>query len=109
MSNVDRAENLIFQKMAAGTYTARGIANSLDRAGLIAREDAQLSRIKEWRFKEGGGPIVWTAPGARIMVQRLEPGDLTPHDARKLAHMLKRAADYSDGGDLMTAPLPWEK
>lgn len=109
MSSVDRAENLIFQKMAAGDYTARDMAQALDRAGLLAREDDRPVRIKEWRFKEGGGPIVWTAPGARIIVQNLEPGDLTPHDARRLVHMLNDAADFSDGGADLTAPLPWEQ
>lgn len=109
MSIVDKAETLIFGKMATGEYTARDMARALDKAGLLAREDDRPSRIKEWRFKEGGGPIVWTAPGAQIMVQNLEPGSLTPDDVRRLAHMLNDAADFSDGGTDLTAPLPWEQ
>ena len=98
MSNVDRAETLIFGKMATGEYTARDMARALDRAGLIAREDGRPTRIREWRLKDGEGPIVWTEPDARIMVQNLEPGDLTPEYARVLASMLKEAAQYSEGG-----------
>ena len=100
MSNVGKAENLIFGKMATGEYTARDMARALDKAGLLARDDAQPSWIKEWRFMDGTGPIVWTSPNSPIMVQRIEPGELTPNEARKLARMLKEAAQYSEGTSL---------
>ena len=44
------------------------------------------------------GPSVWTAPHSRIMVQRIEPGDLTPAEARAVAHALLAAANYSEEG-----------
>lgn len=43
------------------------------------------------------GPSVWTAPGGRIMVQRIEPGDLTPAEARFFALAVLAAAQYSKG------------
>lgn len=43
------------------------------------------------------GPSVWTAPGGRIMVQRVEPGDLTPAEARFFALSVLAAAQYSRG------------
>lgn len=41
------------------------------------------------------GPSVWTAPGGRVMVQRVEPGDLTPAEARFFALAVLAAAQYS--------------
>ena len=43
------------------------------------------------------GPSVWTAPGGTVMVQRIEPGDLTPEEAREVANALYAAANYSEG------------
>lgn len=42
------------------------------------------------------GPSVWTAPGSPIMVQRIEPGDLTPDEARGVALALLAAAQYAE-------------
>lgn len=102
MSNVDRAETLIFGKMATGEYTARGIAQALEKAGLLAFDygDQPPRRIKEWRFSNGTGPIVWTSPDSPIMVQRIEPCELTPGEAGRLSRMLKEAAEYSEGESL---------
>ena len=43
------------------------------------------------------GPSVWTAPGGTVMVQRIEPGDLAPDEARAVAYAMLAAADYSEG------------
>lgn len=45
---------------------------------------------------EALGPIVWTAPNSRIMVQQIEPGNLTPDEARGVAYALLAAANYSE-------------
>ena len=39
---------------------------------------------------------MWTAPDSPIMVQRIEPGDLTPDEARGVAYALLAAANYSE-------------
>ena len=52
---------------------------------------------KGWLPCGPDGPSVWTAPGGTIMVQRVEPGDLTPEEARDVAHALLAGANYSEG------------
>lgn len=42
------------------------------------------------------GPLVWTAPGGLVMIQRIEPGELAPEDARTFAHNILAAADHSE-------------
>lgn len=42
--------------------------------------------------------IAWTAPGGTIMLQRIEPGDLTPKEAGRLAVTLLAAQKYSETG-----------
>lgn len=54
---------------------------------------------KGWLPGGPHGPSIWTAPDSRIMVQRLEPGDLTPEEAREVAHALLAAANYSEEGN----------
>lgn len=48
----------------------------------------------EWR---DGNAVVWTAPGGTVMVQNVEPGDLSPDQARALAAALLAAADRAEG------------
>lgn len=44
--------------------------------------------------KSPNSPIIWTGKdGGRVMIQRLEPGDLLPHDARKVADAILAVAD----------------
>lgn len=52
---------------------------------------------KGWLPGGPHGPSVWTAPGGTVMVQRIEPGDLTPEEAREVANALYAAANYSEG------------
>lgn len=56
---------------------------------------ADMSTYLDWTLANNA--IVWTAKGGRVMVQRVEPGDLTPGDARALAQVLNEAADYAEG------------
>lgn len=85
--------------------SARYLAAVLNGAHLTAekeavREEAEqsgadMSTYLDWQL--GGGGVVWTAKGGRVMVQRVEPGNLTPDDARSLALVLTMAADHAEG------------
>ena len=104
MNNRDRAAEVI---RAHGTDPCREpecIAQDLADAGLIAPD---LPKPDEADFVPGGkgwlpggphGPSIWTAPDSTVMVQRLEPGDLTPEEARGIADALYAAANYSQEG-----------
>ena len=48
---------------------------------------------KGWRM---GDVSVWTAPDSPVMVQNVEPGDLSPASSRQLAYALLAAADYAE-------------
>ncbi|HCG2982325.1 hypothetical protein ACL1CN_10390 [Corynebacterium striatum] len=79
------------------------IADALAEAGLLAPELPEpndpgifVPDGKGWIPGGSHGPSVWTAPGSQIMVQRIEPGDLTPDEARGVAHALLAAANYSE-------------
>ena len=86
-------------------HSARYLAAVLNGADLKAQKEAvraeaeaqgtDMSTYMDWQL--GCGGVVWTAKGGRVMVQRVEPGDLTPDDARALAQVLNEAADYSEG------------
>lgn len=57
--------------------------------------------IQEWRpdfFKHAPDAVVWTKPGAPVMVQNIEPGHLDPHEADYFARILTEAAHYSATG-----------
>ena len=56
---------------------------------------ADMSTYMEWWVADNA--VAWTAVGGRVMVQRLEPGDLTPDDARALAQVLNEAAAHAEG------------
>lgn len=80
------------------------IADALAEAGLIAPDlpesngsDGFVPGGKEWLPGGPYGPIVWTAPDSTVMVQRIEPGDLTPDEARFFALAVLAAAKYSKG------------
>lgn len=56
----------------------------------------RLSDIVEWDTPEGS--VVWTAPGGQVMIQRIEPGNLSPDEADELARALREAAQVSRDG-----------
>ena len=62
-----------------------------------ANDDSFHHPTKGWVLGVQDRPVVWTAPGGRVMIQRIEPGDLTPTQARDLAFNILAAADYSEG------------
>ena len=82
-------------------YTARMLGEAQRR--IISDEvraeaeqgGADMSTYMEWWVADNA--VVWTAAGGRVMVQRLEPGDLTPEDARALAAVLIEAAAHAEG------------
>lgn len=77
-------------------------ARALDDAGLLMPDlpesnDASFpSPTKGWRLGTDGTPIVWADPGATVMIQRIEPGDLFPAQARRFALNILAAAGYSE-------------
>lgn len=111
MNNIDKAGQVIYDEAnqmwergeiltAAGE--AERIANALADAGLLAPDlpeandlDIPVPNAKAWLPCGLTGPSVWTAPGGRIMVQRVEPGDLTPAEARFFALAVLAAAQYA--------------
>ena len=80
-------------------------ANALADAGLLSPDlpeanDPTASFVpdgKGWLLDGPTGPVVWTAPGGLVMIQRLEPGELTPAEARDLADILNAAANHAEG------------
>lgn len=113
MSNIDKAGQVIYDE-AIQTWqrgeilTAAGeaerLANALANAGLLmpALPEANDAGIivpggKGWLPQGLTGPSVWTAPGGRVMVQRVEPGDLTPDEANAFALTVLAAAQYAKG------------
>ena len=103
MTNLDQAEKAIKFGAARG-YTPEQIATLLNELNLLAEDlpeandlDIPVPNGKAWLPCGLTGPSVWTAPGGRIMVQRVEPGDLTPAEARFFALAVLAAAQYSKG------------
>lgn len=65
---------------------------------LPAANDTELPLpTKTWVLDAEGSPVVWTDPGCSVMIQRIEPGDLTPAQARTFALNILAAAAYSEG------------
>lgn len=94
-TNRDRAEALIIGRTAAEAMYA------LEKAGLLMPDlpEANDPRIfvpegKGWCV---GDVSVWTAPNGPVMVQNIEPGELTPYNARKIAYALLAAANHAEG------------
>ena len=107
MSIIERAAQVI-----AGVWPG-GRAIEKDCAYILAQELAQAGRLapdlpepddpsifvpggKGWLPGGPDGPSVWTAPGSTVMVQRIEPGDLTPDEAREVAHALLAATNHAE-------------
>ena len=100
-NNIDRAAEVIHYHHD----NCLDAANALADAGLLAPEppeanDPTASFVpdgKGWLLDGQTGPVVWTASGGLVMVQRIEPGELAPAQARDLANILNAAADYAEG------------
>ncbi len=108
MSNIDKAAKVIDQltqegyELNSAVGNPRAIAERLAKAGLLMPDlpEANDPGIivpggKGWLPCGLTGPSVWTAPGGRVMVQRVEPGDLTPDEANAFALAVLAAAKYS--------------
>lgn len=111
MGNLERAAEVIrtWQKRHKGImdrnpeWAAQNLAIDLLMGDVIAPELPEpndpsifVPDGKGWIPGGPHGPSVWTAPGSPIMVQRIEPGDLTPGEARDVAYALLAAANYSE-------------
>lgn len=53
---------------------------------------------KGWLLDGPTGPVVWTSPGGPIMIQRIEPGELTPDQARAFITHILAAVHHSENG-----------
>lgn len=103
MSNRERAAEIIRQFLNGKEPYSTMLRNRLDNAGLLAPDLPEPNDTgifvpdgKGWLPGGQHGPSVWTAPGGRVMVQRIEPGNLTPDEARDFAHTVLAAANYSE-------------
>lgn len=108
MTNIDRAAQVIDTWIQDHTLTLdtgnpHYLASALADAGLLAPELPEPSNPgifvpngAGWLPGGPDGPSVWTAPHGRIMVQRIEPGELTPDEARELALALLAAAERAE-------------
>lgn len=108
MSNVDKAAKVIDRwtqegyELNSAVGSPHAIAERLAQAGLLAPDlpEANDPSIfvpdgKGWLLDDENGPVVWTAPGGLVMVQRVEPGDLTPDEANAFALTVLAAAQYA--------------
>ena len=107
-TNIDRAADIIEDLIdEPHLYPDGGLpdaaAQALTDAGLLApdlpdaNDDSLPLPTRSWELDAEGSPVVWTAPGTTVMIQRIEPGDLTPAEARDLALNILAAADYAEG------------
>ena len=101
MSNFDRAVRALNDVDEAIGHLAdnESYVTALEAAGLLMPDlpEANDPGIfvpggKGWRM---GDVSVWTAPDSPVMVQNVEPGDLSPASSRQLAYALLAAADYA--------------
>ena len=107
-TNIDRAADIIEDLIdEPHLYPDGGLpdaaAQALTDAGLLApdlpdaNDDSLPLPTRSWELDAEGRPVVWTAPGCSVMIQRIEPGDLTAAQARAFALNILAAADYSEG------------
>lgn len=107
MTTLDSATDVIRAHGTNPCNEPECIAQDLADAGLLAPDQPEPDRqgksgqfrMAEWLPLGTGleNPIVWTAAGAgRVMIQRIEPGELTPEGTRKVALALLAAANYTE-------------
>lgn len=87
-------------------WAAQNLTIDLHNAGLITPnlpeandQDISTPDEKLWLPSGPTGPSVWARPGGRVRVRRVEPGDLTPAEARSFALTVLAAANYSEGSN----------
>lgn len=104
MPNYDQALHILESARRPGDLRIHptDAVEALAQAGLLAPDlpesngsDGFVPGGKEWLPGGPYGPIVWTAPDSTVMVQRIEPGDLTPDEANAFALTVLAAAQYS--------------
>src|SRR5690625_1130588 len=105
MSNFDRAVEALDAVDIYIDHLTDNDANdayvtALEAAGLLAPDLPKANDPgifvpsgKGWRM---GEISVWTAPDSPVMIQNVEPGDLSPTSTRELAYALLAAADYAE-------------
>lgn len=88
---------------AARGYTPEQTATLLNELNLLAEDLPEANDpnvfspgCKGWLPGGPSGPSVWTAPDGTVMVQRIEPGELTPDEARGVAYALLAAANHTE-------------
>jgi len=111
MTNIDKAAALLHQRSKgllgvdsdAARRACQEHAQALHEAGLLTPDLPEpndpgifVPNGKGWLPGGPDGPSVWTARHGLIMVQRVEPGDLTPDEARKFALALLAAANHAE-------------
>ena len=101
MTIIDRAVRLI-KLYGTRNGSPRDVALELAAAGLLKSDLPEpddpgifVPDGKGWLPCGPDGPSVWTAPDSLIMVQRIEPGDLTPEEAEALGLALLAAAQHA--------------
>ncbi|MDK6807728.1 hypothetical protein QP365_09115 [Corynebacterium aurimucosum] len=106
MTNYDQALHVLEAARRPGDLRIHpnDAVEALAQAGLLAPDlpEANDPSIfvpdgKGWLLDDENGPVVWTAPGGLVMVQRIEPGDLTPDEANAFALTVLAAAQYAKG------------
>lgn len=104
MTNYDRALAVLEDARRPGDLRIHpnDAVEALAEAGLLAPDlpeanapDIFVPDGKGWLLDDENGPVVWTAPGGLVMVQRVEPGDLTPDEAHFFALTVLAAAQYA--------------
>lgn len=102
ISNYQHALDLA-NHIAEVDETPRELAKQLHQYGLLMPDLPEpedpgifVPGGKGWLPCGPVGPSVWTAPNSLIMVQRVEPGDFTPAQARELALALLAAANHAE-------------
>ena len=97
----------IVHHMTGDLQRAHDVSDELADAGLLAPDLPEpndpsifVPGGKGWLPGGPHGPSIWTAPDSTVMVQRIEPGDLTPEEAREVAYALLAAVkDSENRGD----------
>lgn len=107
MTTSDRAADVIRNHGTDTCQEPECIAQDLADADLLAPDLPEPDEhgksgqfhMAEWLPLGTGleNPIVWTAAGAgRVMIQRIEPGELNPNETHKVALALLAAANYAE-------------